>query len=306
MRFWLAGVGDPGDVQESTGFPASVVVFDPGTVARLIAEERLGRNKGICTLCGKGGPLTFEHVPPEASGNLRGVMMFNLEEWLARNKATGQMPGGIIQPEGMGLIALCDGCNSGILGKHYVPSFLDFVEAGKQMLGQVAPRIKEFNARVANTVLKANFLAVNRLAVAKQIIEMLLVTSGRDVVVANPALAEFVLNPTAQGLPDRYRLFIAITPGPAAKTTGVGGVTDFNTSEQLIAAELVYPPFAYALSFNGAAAYPKGEITHWACADVGAVVSEQIDLPLGFCHTAFLRDLRTEAQIEQARAAQRT
>ena len=32
---------------------------------------RLGRNKGICTLCGKGGPLTFEHVPPEASGNLR-------------------------------------------------------------------------------------------------------------------------------------------------------------------------------------------------------------------------------------------
>ena len=73
--------------------------------------------------------------------------MFNLEEWLDRDKATGQMSGGIVQPEGMGLIALCDGCNNRILGTHYVPSFVDFVDAGKQMIGQVASRIEEFNAR---------------------------------------------------------------------------------------------------------------------------------------------------------------
>ena len=263
----------------------------------------MGRNKGICTLCGKGRPLTFEHVPAEASGNQRGVNMFNLDEWLARDTVTGEMSGGIIQPEGMGLIALCEPCNVKLLGTHYVPSFIDFVEAGKQMLAQVAPRIDEFNAREVDTILQVGFLEVNRLAVAKQIVSMLLVTSGRDVVAANPALAEFVLDPAAQGLPDRYRLFIAVVPGPAAKSTGVSGILRVNTGEQVVTAEVVYPPFGYALSLNGAPAYRKGEITHWTRADRGAVVSESIDLPLGFCYTAFPCDLRTQAQIEKERGA---
>jgi hypothetical protein len=159
----------------------------------------MGRNKGICTLCGKGGKLTFEHVPAEASGNQRGVTMYNLEEWLARETATGEMTGGVIRPEGMGLIALCKKCNTDLLGAHYVTAFVKFVEAGKDMLAGVAPRVEELNQRDRATTADAIFLSVNRLAAVKRIVSMLLITSGRGAVTKNPELAEFVMNPTARG-----------------------------------------------------------------------------------------------------------
>src|SRR5436190_660453 len=103
----------------------------------------MGRKKGICTLCGKGGPLTFEHVPAEASGNQRGVTMYNLDEWLARDTTTGHLPGGMLQPEGMGLLALCEGCNVHLLGTRYVPAFIEFVQAGNEMIASIAERLPE-------------------------------------------------------------------------------------------------------------------------------------------------------------------
>jgi hypothetical protein len=61
----------------------------------------------------------------------------------------------------------------------------------------------------------------------------------------------------------------------------------------------VYPPFAFALSFNGGSVYSSGEITSWFNALIQSVVEEGLDLPLGFCHTLFPGDLRTGAQIEK-------
>ena len=84
----------------------------------------MGRNKGICTLCGKGGPLSFEHVPPEGGLNVRGVVMHTFDDWMARESFDGPLPNGRPQPEGTGLIALCrgpGGCNE-FLGSAYGPS----------------------------------------------------------------------------------------------------------------------------------------------------------------------------------------
>jgi hypothetical protein len=64
--------------------------------------------------------------------------MYNLAEWLARDTATGKMPGGVIQPEGMGLVALCQKCNGDLLGTHYVPSFVKFVDAGNDKVAGLA------------------------------------------------------------------------------------------------------------------------------------------------------------------------
>jgi len=57
------------------------------------------------------------------------------------------MSGGVIQPEGMGLVALCQKCNGKLLGTHYVPSFVKFVDAGKDMLRGMADRFEELNQR---------------------------------------------------------------------------------------------------------------------------------------------------------------
>jgi hypothetical protein len=258
--------------------------------------------KGICTLCGRGAKLTFEHVPAKVTGNNHEVIMHNVEEWLARDRDTRDLPGGIKQLEGMGLRALCDGCNNGLLNQHYVAPFREFVDAGKQMLSACAPRLEEFNARQVATCVSVRFLEVNRLAVAKQIVAMVLVTCGRDVVEKNPALEAFVRQPTLRGLPAQYRLFIALTPGPAAKTTGLSAIVDTDTAASRVVAEVVFPPFAYALSFDGTAVYAPGEITDWCSGNYGEVAEVAMDLRLGFCHTIFPGDLRSEAQIARTRA----
>ena len=36
--------------------------------------------QGMCKICGKFGPLSFEHVPPRAAFNDRRVIVLNFEE----------------------------------------------------------------------------------------------------------------------------------------------------------------------------------------------------------------------------------
>jgi len=154
----------------------------------------------------------------------------------------------------MGLSALCKACNVDLLGSHYVPAFTEFVEAGKQMIASVANRLQNFDEKPSSTALGAKFVAVDRLAVAKQIVSMILVTSGRKVVEEHPALGEFVRAPQKRAIPSPYRLFLRLTPGPAAKVTGQSERMNIATGERSVVAEVVYPPFAYALSFDGTAA----------------------------------------------------
>jgi hypothetical protein len=97
-----------------------------------------------------------------------------------------------------------------LLGTHYVPAFIDFVEAGNEMLREVSPKFAEYDSKTQRTEFGVIFVAVNRLAVAKQIVSMILVTSGREVVKANPTLQHFVLQPEILELPQQYPLFLAL------------------------------------------------------------------------------------------------
>lgn len=262
----------------------------------------MARKKGICTLCGKGGQLTFEHVPPNRGGNVHGVVMHNIDEWLARESLDGPWPGGRLQPEGTGSFALCAACN-GKLGVEYVPAFIDFVVAGAQIMQSIGPeKLAELDKDLTSRKGDVIFRAVNRLRVAKQIVSMMLVTCGRGFVEAHPSLAAFVADPSSKGLPAAYRLFLTLTPGPFARVTGQSGSVDLETHKVIVCAEVAYPPFEYLLVINGAEPDRAGEITDWAnAADEPTEV--QMTLPIGFCHTAFPGDLRSRAQVDRDTAA---
>jgi hypothetical protein len=259
----------------------------------------MGRNKGICTLCGKGGKLSFEHVPPQSAFNERGVTAHSLEDWLQRDGLDGPMPNGTPMPTGTGELALCEKCNR-FLGAEYVPAFRLLVQVGGQILDSIE-NIDAYDARERTTILSLRLCQIGRLACAKQIISMLLVTSGRETAVAHPDLLEFVLNPNGASLPERYRLFLAVLPGPAARFTGFfTHATLRGTSPPLVGVEVAYPPYSYLLSVNGVEARPRGEITSWLEAPFGEALDVEIDLPLGFVHTAIPADLRTTAQLRAA------
>jgi hypothetical protein len=221
--------------------------------------------------------------------------MHTFDDWMHRDSLDGPLPNGITQPEGTGLIALCTSCNP-FLGSAYVPSHNHLVAIGAHILNELQPRLGEFDSRLVTTVVSVRLYDVDRLACTKQIVSMILVTSGRSVVVANQALQQFVMDPAAVGLPPQYRLFLALAPGPAARSTGVFGNASPNGI--YIGAEVVYPPFGYALTFNGATIWPVGEITSWASGAAGTVATTDLDLVVGFTHTGFPCDLRTRAQIE--------
>jgi hypothetical protein len=103
-------------------------------------------------------------------------------------------------------------------------------------------------------------------------------------------------------LPATYRLFLAVAPGPAARTSGVFFRAKLGNPRAVVAAEVVYPPFAYALVFKQVDIGSGGEITSWTSAPLGASTTVAIDLTVAFTHTAFPSDGRTLAQIEADRA----
>src|SRR6266511_3846477 len=107
----------------------------------------MAKNKGICTICGKGGKLTFEHVPAKATGNDEEVVVYGIEQWLARDLETGEMPGGYIQPKGTGAISICKACNE-YCGTWYVPEFAKFVRTGIKFFWDLKDSIKEADKRV--------------------------------------------------------------------------------------------------------------------------------------------------------------
>jgi hypothetical protein len=263
----------------------------------------MGAKKGICTLCGKGGKLTFEHVPPRASGNAEEVTLHSLEEWLDREDLSGPLPGGQFQPKGMGKFALCRTCNEH-LGTQYVPAFVDFVGAGVQMLMSIGPDTWDrFDNDLLTHQVNVMFTEVNRRRVAKQIVSMMLVTSGRGVVKANPTLQQFVLDPSSVGVPSEYRLFLTLCPGPFAKVTGLSTMLNPDAHQIIAGANVAHAPFEYFLVMNGATPVREGEITSWMWAENDSVEQIEMRLPFGFCHTAIPADIRSRAQIEAAQKA---
>lgn len=84
---------------------------------------------GICHLCGQYGPLSYEHVPPEAAFNGRKVFRASVEDYWQRGGPEGRsVPGKQLQ-RGYGDYTLCGECNNKT-GRWYAPDFIDWCRQG--------------------------------------------------------------------------------------------------------------------------------------------------------------------------------
>lgn len=255
----------------------------------------MGNKKGICTLCGVGAKLTFEHIPPESAFNIPGVEMFGFDEWRARDKETGAMTGGRLQPRGTGRFALCETCNPA-LGRWYVPAFAKFALAGMQVLEGVASQLGALDADPNPRFLTVVLHEVDRLLVAKQIVSMLACTTGRSVMERHPAILEYLRDPSARGLPSDYRLFLSINAGPAlSRSSGLCVMAD--EWEMKLFTEFLYMPWGYALSLNGTTVYEAGEITSWLDAEPGESIVKDLRVLVGFVHTVLPGVMKSRAAL---------
>lgn len=91
----------------------------------------------ICRICGKEGPLSFEHIPPQSVGNNHTVKLYSGVD-AVKSSLTGQddMEGMKYRQlqRGQGFKTICSSCNS-YLGQNYVKPFSEFYLAtGQQVL----------------------------------------------------------------------------------------------------------------------------------------------------------------------------
>ena len=89
--------------------------------------------KGKCRICGKIGPLTYEHVPPRKTFNSNKAFIHMGEEILKQD-ALGfpwelpKLKGKQLQ-RGIGGYTLCGKCNNDT-GAYYGDAFVDFIRKG--------------------------------------------------------------------------------------------------------------------------------------------------------------------------------
>jgi hypothetical protein len=261
-----------------------------------------------CRICRAAEADSFEHTPPQKAFNKGALTAYSLLEYLARD-ADGKIPGGVLEPRGAGAPVLCESCNSKT-GSWYGAELVRFVQAGGAALAK-APR----DQLDSSTEPMWGQFAVERmpeadvstgpypLRFAKHIVTMMLATA-EGLSEMCPELCTFVLDRKQSGLPPRFRLYLSFFAGPLGRQTGLQRIE--MEGRPITLAEVAFPPFAYVLTIDTDKDLPP-DICEITCfAHVGyddKATALELDLLMGFGHTAFPCDYRTKAMLERDRSA---
>ena len=257
----------------------------------------MARPKGICSICGKGGKLSFEHVPPRSAFNQPGTELSNVGELMKAGMDWAKLKT-IPQPEGTGYVTICPSCNN-YSGDHYVPEFGRWVRTGMNML-QMLPWA-EFDANEHEQGATFELKKTNPLPLIKEIVAMLLALNGE----ANPAfrtdneeLVEFVLDKNRVGLSSRYHVYICLFAGPVCRFAPVSIMQA--GSRTVVVTAIDFPPFSYSLVIGDPADFLSiTDITSFA--DCGPNVEKDFTgtFLCAFGHTALPLDYRSTARIRK-------
>lgn len=118
-------------------------------------------------------------------------------------------------------------------------------------------------------------------------------------------LQAFAQDPKWVGLPSNYEFYLSLYCGPMARFNGGARVLRQGPSgdwETTFTLELAYPPFAHVLSLDEESpAVETANISSFADHDIDEKGEVALPLRVGFGHTPFPLDLRSEAMLERDR-----
>lgn len=207
-------------------------------------------NMKLCSICGEEKKLSFEHMPPQGTGNNKPVRIYGLENMTPY--------GGYLHekftksPRGMGGYKLCEDCNKKA-GAWYVNSYID-------LNNQLMSSIKE-NLGKKDVELKCNVKPLNFL---KQVMCLMLCADQangqlREIVNAK----ELMLNKESKVIPEEIYLSMNITVQPTFGFKGfMPSYDNVNGFKNNI--EFVYLPFAFFLTLNeDEKGSPESNLTNW-------------------------------------------
>jgi hypothetical protein len=266
-------------------------------------QARPGRKPkiGSCRICGKVGVLSFEHVPPRAAFNRGRVEQFSVEQWLARVDGK-PVTRGRIQQRGTGGFTLCESCNN-LTGRLYAPELESLSRAGAQIIAGLPPAAEQ-EANLEQAFVNGKIVGARPLRLAKQIVAMMLAINSDGFGRPDPEQPAFVHDPRLRGLPTRYQLYLVVYQGPTLRHVPLSARLAPDTGVAHYISELAHPPFAYVLSIDEPSpALPIGNISHFADFDFDETAELELQLLVGFGHTMYPLDYRTQAALDRDVAA---
>jgi hypothetical protein len=258
------------------------------------------KTKGTCCICGTVGPLSFEHVPPKAAFNNRGVLLSTLDDFFENGTdlPPGKKPRTRKSPKGMGRETLCPKCNNDT-GGWYGNAYVDWAYQGMHF--------RHFAPAAGSSLALPFHIFPGR--VAKQILCMFASILGAEVFTANPDLIRYVLNRDVRGIPSKYRLFCYVVSRDSTKTRfsgftaaleslGTGGGTVY------VSSEISFAPFGYILTVDSPPPAPGlADITFFTQSGFQDYRDVHLKLPTRPVHGRFPADFRTREEWENRRAA---
>lgn len=189
---------------------------------------------GLCRLCGKHGPLTKEHIPPEGAWSGRSYRVAVHRGLDVLDREQGQ-----IYQRGFYDRVLCESCNK-LTGSWYGREFTEWSKWGFRLLeglgAQGETQIEAYSGYLVR--------------ITKQVISTMIAASADALTTARPDLAEFVLNPQSRASAGAIRLGMFLCPTPTGRTTGVAKAMKVGQPPHLLV-EFAMPPFGYVLTLAG-------------------------------------------------------
>lgn len=254
--------------------------------------------EGQCHICGKRGPLSYEHVPPEKAFNSHKQFIY-LGKEIIKQISLDSFPWdcsgikGTQKQKGIGFYTLCGKCNNDT-GGWYGNAFVDLIFKGyRETFG------KRFSP---GSIIEITLEDIYPLRIIKQIIAMFFSINSPNLSIIHEDLRLFVLNKETKGIPtDDFCLYIYLARGSIGRYVGRAGILQGITQgaiSHLFVSELSAPPFGLVLQFEPKDKLSLCDITFFANQfDFYDKASTTLKMPVLECNTYFPCDYRTKDQV---------
>ena len=245
---------------------------------------------GICHICGKVKPLSFEHIPPRAAFNNRPVITVPLEQAIRLGPI--ERPKGRIKQKGIGDYVLCNACNNNT-GSWYASRFVDWCYRGMEIL-----RLSNGNPNLVY------IYKIYPLSVLKQIVVMFLAINNPGFSKVNPELAAFVQERENTYFPQRYRIYTYYNIIGMHRNIGLSAQVSLSSGKRRMMSEVSFPPFGYLLTLDSDPPDQRlGDISKFANYRYDDLIVIHMKLAVLPTHLIYPGDYRSKEEIEHTRAS---
>lgn len=184
---------------------------------------------GICHVCGKEGPLSYEHIPPYSLGNNHASERYGVSDIVSKTKRfdvsdLSDFHYKELQQRGSGFQTICSDCNS-YFGRNYVREYVGCTRELGHMLIENRPKEEESGIHLEGH-------NVNLLAFFKHVISNFCTTTPAGTM---SGCKEFLLNRESNAFPSHYKLFAFAVPSPSSNLLTTGWTTLFFKSSPITA-----------------------------------------------------------------------